>query len=71
MRHCEKCNTEHSGDYGSGRFCSNSCAMSRTRTEETKNRISKGVKNHIIKKSKYPNGNYDVEKWSASMKAAI
>ena len=39
---CEniKCNKEHDGSFGSGRFCSRSCANSRTHTEETRKRIS-------------------------------
>ena len=26
MKNCEKCNTEHDGSYGSGRFCCSKCA---------------------------------------------
>ena len=39
---CEKCKKEHNGTFGSGRFCSRSCANSRVFTEETnqKKRIS-------------------------------
>ena len=40
---CEKCDKDHDGSFGSGRFCSRSCSNSRVRTEETKNKISKGV----------------------------
>jgi len=28
MKKCEKCSKEHNGDYGSGRFCSQQCAIS-------------------------------------------
>ena len=40
---CLKCNKEHDGSFGSGKFCSKSCANSRIRTEEIKRKISKGV----------------------------
>jgi hypothetical protein len=32
---CEKCEKEHDGSYGSGRFCSSSCARSRTFSAKT------------------------------------
>lgn len=38
---CEHCGKEHDGSFGSGRFCSRSCANSRKHSEETKNKISK------------------------------
>lgn len=41
---CIKCNNEHDGSFGSGKYCSRACANSRVRTEETKKRISEGVK---------------------------
>jgi len=45
---CEKCSVEHSGDYASGRFCSQSCANTRVyspeRKEEIYSRISKKLK---------------------------
>ena len=39
---CEniKCNKEHDGSYGSGRFCSVNCANSRKHSQETKNKTS-------------------------------
>jgi hypothetical protein len=40
---CLKCDKEHDGSFGSGKFCSKSCANSRIRTEEIKKKISKGV----------------------------
>ena len=48
---CENCGKEHDGTYGSGRFCSKSCAISfgnkmRTRSSETNKNISKGVKKY-------------------------
>jgi len=42
---CEKCGDEHNGTFGSGRFCSVSCANSRIKTDEIKRKISEGVKN--------------------------
>lgn len=45
---CERCNSEHDGSYGSGRFCSVQCANSRgKRSDEFKAKVSK-------KLSKYP-----------------
>ena len=41
---CIKCNNEHDGSFGSGKYCSRACANSRVRTEETKKKISEGVK---------------------------
>jgi len=41
---CEKCNKEHDGSFGSGRFCSRSCANSRIRTDEIKKKISNSIK---------------------------
>jgi hypothetical protein len=39
---CERCNKEHDCTYGSGRFCSTSCANSRgPRSKEVKEKISK------------------------------
>jgi hypothetical protein len=47
---CEKCGNEHDGTYGSGRFCSKSCASKRNMTEEYKKKISVGVnKDNIVK----------------------
>ena len=37
---CEKCKTVHDGTFGSGRFCSRSCANSRILTKKTKKKIS-------------------------------
>lgn len=41
---CEKCGKEHDGSFGSGRFCSNFCAKSRIKTDETKEKISLSLK---------------------------
>jgi len=35
----KKCNNEHDGTYGSGKFCSRACANSRKQTNETKEAI--------------------------------
>jgi len=41
---CEKCSKEHDGSFGSGRFCSRSCANSRgKRSYETKKKISESL----------------------------
>jgi hypothetical protein len=41
---CIKCNNEHDGSFGSGKYCSRACANSRVRTAEVKKKISIGVK---------------------------
>lgn len=51
---CECCGKEHDGSFGSGRFCSISCANSRRFSKETKEKISKGVlKYHSSNKYTY------------------
>lgn len=40
MKKCIKCNKEHNGDFGSGKYCSRSCANSRTFSEESKKKKS-------------------------------
>jgi len=40
---CIKCNKEHDGSYGSGKYCSVSCANSRVRTDAVKRKISEGM----------------------------
>ena len=40
---CLKCGEEHDGSFGSGKYCSKSCANSRIRTEEVKKKISEGI----------------------------
>jgi hypothetical protein len=44
---CERCNKKHDGLFGTGRFCSKSCANSRTLNKITKRKISKKLKNNI------------------------
>jgi len=41
---CENCGKEHDGSFGSGRFCSKSCANSRKLSETTKFKISKSLR---------------------------
>ena len=44
---CENCNIEHTGSYGSGRFCSAKCARSystKNKREEINTKISKKLK---------------------------
>ena len=46
---CEKCNQLHDGTYGSGRFCSRSCANARIKTKEIKEKVSQTLKNRYNK----------------------
>jgi len=43
---CIKCNNEHDGSFGSGKYCSRACANSRIRTDEVKKKISIGVRSN-------------------------
>lgn len=47
MKKCIKCNNEHDGTFGSGKYCSRSCANSRTFSEESNKKKSKSNKNQI------------------------
>jgi len=47
---CEKCNKEHRGTYGSGRFCSSKCAHSRIITDEWKSRIKRVLTTRLLVK---------------------
>ncbi len=56
---CKKCKKEHDGSFGSGKYCSRSCANSRQHSNETKLKIGIGVKtsekfikNNVIGKRK-------------------
>ena len=49
---CLKCGKEHDGSFGSGKYCSKSCANSRIRTEEVRKKISEGILNSGWWKSK-------------------
>ncbi len=46
---CEKCNKEHDGKFGSGRFCSIQCSNSRDRSVETRSKVSLALKRRIKK----------------------
>lgn len=48
---CLNCNNEHAGNYGSGVYCSVSCARKRTHTKESKEKISNSLKkdNFVLK----------------------
>lgn len=48
MKECENCKNEHTGDYGSGRFCSNKCARGFS-TKEKRLEINEKVKLKLIK----------------------
>ena len=43
---CQKCGIEHDGTFGSGKFCSRSCANSRERSAEVKEKLSKSLKEY-------------------------
>lgn len=43
---CERCGKEHDGSFGSGRFCSRSCANARTRTEESRKKTSESIRQY-------------------------
>lgn len=50
---CEKCNKEHNGSYGSGRFCSSKCARgfsTKANREDINNKIRKKLKESAHKK---------------------
>jgi hypothetical protein len=47
MKKCNRCSKEHDGTFGSGNYCSISCANSRTFSEESKKKKSKANKNQI------------------------
>lgn len=53
MKICEYCKKEHDGNFGSGRFCSRSCANTKSHSKETRDKISKSVKNSEIFKIKH------------------
>lgn len=42
---CVKCGKQHDGKFGSGKYCSRSCANSRERSLELRERVSKKLKN--------------------------
>lgn len=50
MYYCEKCGKVVTNYYGSGRFCSRSCANSRDHSEETKRKIAEQTKLAINEK---------------------
>jgi hypothetical protein len=47
MKKCIKCNSEHNGTFGSGKYCSRSCANSRTFSEESKKKKSLANKGQV------------------------
>jgi len=47
MKRCIKCDEEHDGTFGSGKYCSVKCANSRTFSEESKKKKSESNKNQI------------------------
>lgn len=51
---CERCGAKHDGSFGSGRFCSRSCANARDHSDETKQKTSNTLKERF--KNKYGEG---------------
>jgi len=52
---CERCNKEHDGSYGSGRFCSEKCAKGFA-TKINREQINKKVSETLRKKNIHSNG---------------
>jgi len=48
MKRCIKCNREHDGAYGSGKYCSRRCANSRTFSKESRSKKSTANKEYWI-----------------------
>lgn len=44
-KYCEKCGKQHDGTFGSGRFCSRSCANTRAHSGATRAKMRKSTKN--------------------------
>ena len=47
---CERCGKEHDGSFGSGRFCSRSCANSRKHSDETKRKMRESANKYVLEK---------------------
>lgn len=45
---CIRCNKEHDGTFGSGKFCSRKCANSRTWTKEDKEKKQKSINDRLF-----------------------
>lgn len=52
---CERCGKEHDGSYGSGRFCSKSCANRHAYTPEKRAQISQKISNGLKRYSQLQN----------------
>jgi len=67
---CNRCNDEHDGSFGSGKFCSRSCANSRPMTEERQAKISAGVKQSVANgKTRKPATQDEIDKTIQKVKA--
>jgi len=69
MKHiCEYCNSEHNGEYATGRFCSNKCARgfsTKDKRKEINEKVSKTI-NSVEYKEKYSRiYKRDSTKWSS------
>jgi endogenous inhibitor of DNA gyrase (YacG/DUF329 family) len=60
MKKCLKCEKEHDGSFGSGKYCSRACANSRSWSKEDKERKSNSAKssNKVKQANKQPRKRY-------------
>ena len=66
MSICENCSKEHDGEFGSGRFCCQSCASgfsTKSKRKEINEKVSKKMKGRSVGSAKI---GYDKEKWYVS-----
>lgn len=71
MASCEKCKKEIDGTYGSGRFCSRSCANSKTHSELTRRKQSDSMKHFILGLSPEERLAYENNKKSCDIKVVM
>jgi hypothetical protein len=50
LKICERCGKEHDGSFGTGMFCSRSCANTRVHSKETREKTSKTLKSRSSSK---------------------
>jgi hypothetical protein len=59
---CKRCNSEHDGSFGSGKFCSRACANSRDHSDNTRQKISESAK--MSEKVRQANIERNKKRWS-------
>lgn len=64
---CEKCNNNHSGSFGSGRFCSRTCSSARTFSKKSLIKKSEATKSWLARETN-SNRKKRIEKYKQSMK---